>query len=84
MLETLAVTGSTPSATSVGNVISEPDPTTALMAPATIPAAQIAASSHPVTQTPRSDRSRVDVPGQGRGGSPFGRVLTGGPGLSGE
>ena len=38
MLETLAVTGGTPNASRVGNVINVPDPTTVLMVPAATPA----------------------------------------------
>ena len=47
MLDTLAVTGGTPSASRVGNVISVPDPTTVFMVPAAIPASRIAASLQP-------------------------------------
>ena len=48
VLETLAVTGGTPNASRVGNVIRVPDPTTVLMVPAATPASRIAAiSRHP-------------------------------------
>jgi len=42
-LETFAVTGGYPNASSVGNVISVPLPTTVLIVPAAMPAAKIAA-----------------------------------------
>src|SRR5579864_8213124 len=45
LLETLATTGGKPKASRVGKVISDPDPTTALMAPAPQPAARIASAS---------------------------------------
>ena len=45
MLETFAVTGGTPIARRVGNVINVPDPTTVLMVPATIFLAGIAAGT---------------------------------------
>ena len=45
MLETLAVTGGTPNASSVGNVISVPDPTTVLIVPAASPASPISSAS---------------------------------------
>src|SRR5262245_50101557 len=45
LFETFASTGGKPSASSVGNVISVPEPTTALIAPAAIPAASSAATS---------------------------------------
>ena len=40
VLETLAITGGTPSASSVGNVISVPEPTTVLIKPASPPGAE--------------------------------------------
>ena len=49
VLETLAVTGGTPNASRVGNVISVPDPTTVLMVPAATPASRIATASSGVT-----------------------------------
>ena len=49
MLETLAVTGGTPNASRVGNVISVPDPTTVLMVPAATPASRTATISQTVT-----------------------------------
>jgi hypothetical protein len=45
VLETLAVTGGTPNARRVGNVISVPDPTTVLMVPAASPARPMAMAS---------------------------------------
>ena len=52
MLDTLARTGGNPNASNVGKVISEPEPTTALMAPAPIAAAMIARISPLVTRIP--------------------------------
>ena len=49
VFETLAVTGGTPRATRVGNVMSVPDPTTVLMRPAARPARRMAAASSRVT-----------------------------------
>src|SRR5450759_3388282 len=46
VFETFATTGEYPTARSVGNVISEPDPTTVLMVPAARPAARIAIASN--------------------------------------
>ena len=66
VLDTLAVTGGTPNASRVGNVISVPDPTTVLMVPAASPARRIAAASSSVTgrRVPparrRSSARRVD------------------------
>ena len=51
VLETLAVTGGTPNASRVGNVISVPDPTTVLMVPAASPASTM--SERPRAATPR-------------------------------
>ena len=45
VLETFAVTGGTPNARRVGNVISVPDPTTVLMVPAASPARPMAMAS---------------------------------------
>ena len=45
VLETFAVTGGTPNASRVGNVISVPDPTTVLMVPAATPASTMATAS---------------------------------------
>ena len=45
VLETLAVTGGTPNARRVGNVINVPDPTTVLMVPAASPAKPMARAS---------------------------------------
>src|SRR5215469_3937 len=59
LFETLAMTGGYPKASSVGNVISEPDPTTALTAPAAIPAPRIAKASGGPTCSPHDlDRKR--------------------------
>src|SRR5689334_9616807 len=52
LFETLAVTGGTPSASSVGKVISVPEPTTALIMPAPTPAASTASASHGLTGRP--------------------------------
>src|SRR6478735_11992292 len=49
LLETFAVTGGTPSASRVGNVISVPDPTTVLISPAAPPAASRASRSSQFT-----------------------------------
>jgi hypothetical protein len=38
LFDTLASSGGYPNATSVGNVISEPEPTTVLIVPAAVPA----------------------------------------------
>src|SRR3984885_10124664 len=45
LFDTLATTGGTPKASSVGKVISDPEPTTALTPPAAVPAARIATAS---------------------------------------
>src|ERR1700684_1330693 len=45
LFDTLATTGGTPKASSVGKVISDPEPTTALTLPAAVPAARIARAS---------------------------------------
>src|SRR5258708_6885222 len=58
LLETFATTGANPNASSVGKVISEPDPTTALMAPAAIAAARIANISPLATWSPASADGR--------------------------
>src|SRR5580700_6056756 len=59
LLETLATTGAKPKASSVGKVISEPDPTTALTAPAATPAPRIAsASAGPTYASHLLDRKR--------------------------
>src|SRR3954453_22680405 len=52
VLETFAVTGGTPKASRVGNVISVPDPTTVLMVPAASPARPMAIASKSDTQLP--------------------------------
>jgi hypothetical protein len=44
LLETLARTGGYPKASRVGKVMSDPDPTTALMVPAAQPASRISAA----------------------------------------
>ena len=71
LLETLAVTGGTPKASSVGNVIKVPEPTTVLIVPAATPANRIATTSK--TDKPgsallvrglRRPRSRRGRPGQ--------------------
>src|SRR5688572_12470797 len=49
VLETLAITGGTPSASKVGNVIKVPEPTTALIKPAAAPAPKSASRSSQVT-----------------------------------
>ena len=46
VLDTLASTGAYPRANSVGNVISDPDPTMTLMVPAARPAAKMASAAH--------------------------------------
>ncbi len=48
-LDTVAVTGDSPVASSTGKVISVPEPTTLLMAPAPTPAANTAAMASGVT-----------------------------------
>src|ERR1700683_250611 len=45
LFDTLATTGGTPKASSVGKVISDPEPTTALTLPAAVPAARIASAT---------------------------------------
>src|SRR5215510_16034195 len=45
LLETFAMTGGYPSASKVGNVTSDPEPTTAFMVPAARPAAKIKMTS---------------------------------------
>ena len=50
MFDTFAVTGAYPTASSVGNVMSEPEPTTAFMPPATAPAATMASASRTVME----------------------------------
>src|SRR5215469_3078227 len=57
LFETLATTGGKPNASSVGKVISDPDPTTALTAPAAVPAARIATAS-PGPKGPSHDPDR--------------------------
>src|SRR3954451_18119511 len=52
LFDTLAVTGGKPKASSVGNVISVPEPTTALMAPAATPARAMARISYQGTARP--------------------------------
>ena len=52
LLDTFATIGGYPNASSVGNVINEPDPTTALIPPAPTPAAKIATTSHGVKIIP--------------------------------
>src|SRR6478609_3430140 len=58
VLETLAVTGGTPNARRVGNVISVPDPTTVLMVPAASPARPMAIASRSDTQLLRGGSGR--------------------------
>src|SRR5258708_27072027 len=66
LLETFATPGATPNASRVGRVISDPDPTTGLMAPAAIAAARIANISPLATWSPASaDGSRVRHPAGG-------------------
>src|SRR5579864_7687637 len=57
LLDTLASTAGYPSATSVGKVINDPDPTTALIDPAASPAAKIRTACSAVTGDRRSDRT---------------------------
>src|SRR5690348_2602673 len=71
VFETLAVTGGTPKASSVGNVISVPDPTTVLIVPAASPA------------RPMAMASRGDTPRTLRGGQPAGGAGGGGGGEAG-
>ncbi len=49
LFETLATIGGYPTASSVGNVISVPEPITALIAPAANPAASTRMTSSPLT-----------------------------------
>src|SRR5690349_12978239 len=65
VLETFAVTGGTPNARRVGNVISVPDPTTVLMVPAASPARPMAMASS--GDTPRRYEAG-GVGGAGGGG----------------
>ena len=53
VLDTFAVTASYPTASNVGKVISEPEPTMVLIVPAAMPAPTIAAASGGVTQLAR-------------------------------
>src|SRR5450432_1225423 len=52
LFDTLAMTGGMPNASRVGNVISEPEPTAALIPPAATPAAKIASASGASTNLP--------------------------------
>src|SRR3954468_11024822 len=54
LLDTFAVTGGKPNASSVGKVMSVPEPTTALMAPAATPARAMARISYQGTGRPYS------------------------------
>src|SRR3954452_15992622 len=60
---TLATTGSYPTASSVGNVIRDPDPTTVLTAPAAVPAARIPSAlsgvmlHHPISPRPHESHA---------------------------
>src|SRR3954451_22616577 len=75
VLETFAVTGGTPNASRVGNVISVPDPTTVLMVPAASPARPMAIASKSDTQLlgGGSGRRRWWWRRVGRGGRVAGR-----------
>src|SRR3954453_22765570 len=78
VLETLAVTGGTPNARRVGNVISVPDPTTVLMVPAASPASPMARASS--RDTLRGYEAGGAGGGGGAGGSdPAGGASTPGP-----
>src|SRR5215472_11769796 len=64
LFETLAITGGKPNASRVGNVISDPEPTTALIAPAATAASRIATISPMLTREPecavqRAGRARA-------------------------
>src|SRR3954451_15228054 len=67
VLETLAVTGGTPNASRVGNVISVPDPTTVLIVPAASPARPMATASSGDTLGGYADPQ--DAGGAGGGGA---------------
>src|SRR4051812_40529165 len=67
VFETFAVTGGTPKARRVGNVISVPDPTTVLMVPAATPARPMATASS--GDTPRRLRADYGAGGAGGGAS---------------
>src|SRR5580700_11913864 len=62
LFDTLAVTGGKPNASSVGNVISDPEPTTALMAPAATPAPRIPAASAGPIRSSQHDLDRKRAP----------------------
>ena len=70
VLDTLAVTGGTPNASRVGNVINVPDPTTVLMVPAATPARAISTASSGLTPrglpARRSGRAARAAPTTGR------------------
>src|SRR5919107_548360 len=65
LLETLAVTAGKPNARSVGKVISVPEPTTALMAPAATPARAMATISYQGTGRPYKRGRREPTTGPG-------------------
>src|SRR5579872_2154516 len=62
LFDTLAMTGGKPNASRVGNVISEPEPTTALTPPAAVPAARIASASPGPTGSSHDRRVGDQVP----------------------
>src|SRR3954447_9647806 len=85
-LETVAVTGGSPTASSTGKVTRVPEPTTALMEPAARPARATATISHPVMPaSPRGCHSGLCEPAHRRAGG-AGRLvrlgLVRGPGLA--
>src|SRR3954453_3474957 len=73
-LETVAVTGGRPTASSTGKVTRVPDPTTALMPPAANPAAATATICHPVMRPPLRSLARRCRRLLAGGGSARGRV----------
>src|SRR4029079_15963463 len=76
VLETFAVTGGTPNASRVGNVISVPDPTTVFIVPAANPASPMAMASS--GDTPRTLRGGQLAGGAAGGGDGGLSVLAGG------
>src|SRR3954453_14706119 len=81
VFDTFAVTGGTPNARRVGNVISVPDPTTVLMVPAASPARPMAMASS--RDTPRGYEAG-GAGGAGGGGSSAAAGGAGGAGGAGS
>src|SRR6478672_9659317 len=69
LLETLATSGLTPKKSSVGKVISVPEPTIVLMMPAPVPASAMATPDQKDTRSPY--RGRPGISGTGSTGSTY-------------